>query len=312
MHFLTVLAGLGILIWSAEHLLDATLGIAAQLRLPPAVVGATALALGTSLPELAIAVSAALDQRSAIAVGNALGSNIANLGLALGLTALVFPLTIAYAPLRRALPLSLVAIVATCAALADLELSRNEGCALLLGLGIAMWLLLTAAEKTDAELSDEHCGRRDWLWFAIGLVLLTAGAKLLVYGASQLALNFGISELVVGATAVAIGTSLPEISASLSSARRGEHGLAIGNVLGSNIFNLFGTLGVAVALNPWQAPDSTVLYRDGVICLVLSATLAALLWVQHWRGTDPMRIGRFPAALLLCCYAGYCVLLFNY
>ena len=310
MHALIALAGLALLVWSAERLLDSTLGIAAQLRLPPAAVGATALALGTSLPEFAVAVSAALDNRSAIAVGNALGSNIANVGLALGLTALVLPLTMPFASLRRALLLSLAAIVATCAALADLELSRNEGCALLLGLGLSTWLLLAA--PGEAAVENAHRGRRDWLWFVIGLALLTVGAELLVRGASQLALGFGISELVVGATVVAIGTSLPEISASLSGALRGEHGLAIGNVLGSNIFNLFGVLGVAAVLSPWQAPDNAVLYRDAGVCLALTCALAALLWAQHQRGTEPLRIGRIPATLLLCCYAGYFVLLFNY
>ena len=309
MYILTALVGLGLLIWSAERLLHATLGIAAQLRLPPAVIGATALALGTSLPEVSVALSAVYHQHSDIAIGNAIGSNIANLGLALGLTALLLPLTVPASALRRILPASLAAIVLSCVALVDLQLSRIEGFALLAGYALTTWLML-ASGASSAE-DETHRKWQDWLWFAIGLAVLGGGAELLVYSSVQLALELGISELVVGVSAVAIGTSLPELSASLSAARHGQHGIAFGNIFGSNVFNLFGVLGLTAVLSPWQTADNAILYRDAAFCLVLSVAITALLWGQRWFGVESLRLGRMPAVLLLGCYTGYLLLLFR-
>ncbi len=307
MNILTALAGLGLLIWSAERLLNASLGIAARLRLPPVAIGATALALGTSLPEVAVAISAVYGQHSDIAVGNAIGSNIANIGLALGVTALLVPLSVNAATLRHVLPLSLLAVAVTCAVLVDMQLSRINGFALLAGFACATWLMLSPSEPpVDA---DEHGGWSDWLWFAIGVAMLALGAKLLVASSSQLALDFGVSELVVGVSAVAIGTSLPELSTSLHAARRGQHSIAFGNILGSNVFNLFGVLGLTAVMSPWQATDNTLLYRDISACLVLSMAIATLLWIQQWRGIAPLRLGRFTAILLLGFYAGYLAVL---
>jgi len=258
--YAAVLVGFVLLVWGADRFVIGAAATAQRLGVSALLIGLTVVGLGTSAPEMMVSISAAIEGSSELAVGNALGSNIANMGLILGITALVLPLSVRSETVRREFPMLLAITVAAASVFLNDYLGRIEGFALLLGL-IAMMAWLVHIEKPSAkpapqidELevdipSDMSLGKA-LLLLAFGLVVLLVGAQLLVFGAKGIARSFGVSELMIGLPVVAIGTSLPELAASISAALKGEHDMAIGNVIGSNMYNLLAVVGLAGAIHP--------------------------------------------------------------
>ncbi len=298
---LMVTAGLIGLVWSADRFVGAAAATARGTGLSPLLIGMTIVALGTSAPEMVVAIFAALDGIPDLATGNALGSNIANIGLVLGVTALVRPVPVPFSLVRRELPLLLGATGLAGYALANGILGRFDALFLSLLLVFSLWWLVRADTPDAApagEIPDLALPRALY-WLAGTLLLLTLSSRALVWGASALAQGMGVSELVIGLTIVAIGTSLPELAACVASALKGHHELAIGNVIGSNLFNLLAVLPIPALLAPGPI-DAAAASRDYPIMLLLTLAMAMLLlWQRHGH------IKRLPAGLLLACYLAY-------
>lgn len=304
-----------LLAWSADRFVYGAGGLARHLGMSPLLVGLLIVGFGTSAPELLISAIAAAADNTALAVGNALGSNVANIALIMGLTAVLIPLTLTFRDTRRELIALLAATALTPLLLLDGRLHRIDGWLLLAALLIVVgWLARasireyrgTEGNEIDPELIDELppalAVPTALGWIAIGLTLLLVSARILVWAAVELATAAGVSELVIGLTIVAAGTSLPELATAIAAARRRHFGMVLGNVVGSNLFNLLGVLGVAAVIRP-AAILPEVLYRDYVFMASLTLLLGWLTW-KHGRA------GRLWGVGLLLAYAGYQLLLF--
>jgi cation:H+ antiporter len=309
--YLAVIGGLILLTWSADRFVSGAAGLARILGAPPLLIGITIVGLGTSAPEILVSLSASLNGTPNLAVGNAVGSNITNIALVLGLTALISPLAVSSGILRREWPLLLIVSAVAIAFCANLQLSRLEGGALMLGFcAVFAWMLHLGrsgrsddpilAEITAHESETLMPAKRAWFWVAVGLVLLPTSAQILVHGATQIAHQYGVSDLVIGLTIVAIGTSLPELAASLAAALRNEADMALGNILGSNLFNLLLVLGLPGLLAAPQL-EPELLSRD--LPMMLGLTLVAFIMAMGWRG--PGRIARWEGAALLVAFVSY-------
>lgn len=317
------------LIWSADRFVAGAAGIASGLGMAPIMIGLTIVALGTSAPEILVSVSASLDDAGSLAVGNALGSNLANIGLVLGITALVSPIPISFALLKREIPLLLLATLAAGFFLHDGFLGSVDGIAFLLMLAaIFSYLVKSKSAQPDVELEVdvEHLPHdpmgKSWLLFVIGLGLLIASSEILVWGAKEIATGFGVSELIIGLTVVAIGTSLPELAATVASALKGHHDIALGNIVGSNLFNLLAVMAMPALLSPTQF-EPEVFNRDYIAMAALTFMLALmlfghkLLYAAQSRATQSAEqpknrafIGRLEGVLLLIAYGTYYYFLF--
>ncbi|MCS6810865.1 MAG: calcium/sodium antiporter, partial [Tepidimonas sp.] len=288
---LAIVAGLAVLVWSADRFVAAAAAIARYFDLPPLLIGAVIIGFGTSAPELAVSVLSALEGNPGIALGNAYGSNIANIGIILGLTALISPIAVHSQVLRQELPI-LTGVTALALALAwDLKITRAEAGLMLLVfaalMGWSVWQGLRSgsdalATETEAELQAHPMPiGRAWVELVLGLALLVASSRALVWGAVSVAQALGVSDLVIGLTIVAIGTSLPELASSMAAARKGEHDLALGNVIGSNLFNTLAVVGLAGVIAPMQAEEA-LLTRDLPVMAAFTLVLFVLGW--GWRG----------------------------
>jgi len=302
---IVVLLGLAALLWSAERFVGAAAATAHRAGMSTLLVGMTIVALGTSAPEIVVSVMASLNGIPDLATGNALGSNIANIGLVLGVTALVVPIPVRFSLVRRELPLLLGATGLAGYALANGVLGRFDALFLILLLVFSLWWLFRA-DTPDAPEAGAEAGTipdmrlaRALLWLVATLAVMVAGSRALVWGASELARGLGVSELAIGLTVVAIGTSLPELAACVASALKRHHDIAIGNVIGSNLFNLLAVLPVPGLLAP-GATDPAAASRDYPVMLLLTLALGMLL-LWYRRG----RLGRLPGMLLLLAYLGY-------
>jgi cation:H+ antiporter len=310
-----VMVGLALLVWSADRFIAGASGIAVNLGVTPLLVGMTVVAIGTSAPEMLVSVVAAWDGNTGLAVGNAIGSNIANVGLVVGATAVVRPLTVSSQTLRREFPVMFVVMLAVLGLMADGYLGRLDGLLLVLGAGLVTYLLVRIGTATGAgdPLLGEYAAEiptglstgRAILWAIAGLALLLLSSRLLVWGAVNIAQVFGVSDLLIGLTVVAIGTSLPELAASVAGAARGEPDIAMGNVIGSNMFNLLPVLGLPGLIHPAPMPGDA-LHRDYPVMLFLSVVLFGVAY--GFRG--PRRINRLEGALLLLLFAGYLAYLY--
>jgi cation:H+ antiporter len=299
------LLGLVLLTLGGDLLVRGASGLALAAGLSRLTVGLTVIAAGTSAPEVAVGVNAAIAERGGIALGNVIGSNIANVLLILGAAALVRPFAVPSAALRRDLPVVLGATLLVIGLAADGSLSRGDGALLVLGqVGVLVATVLLERRAAKAEAAkDAVRNTRKTLYqlaaTAAGLALLVLGADWVVKGAVAGARTLGWSEMVIGLTVVAVGTSLPELVASSASAFRGEGGLAVGNVLGSNSFNLLGVLGAALLVSPSPLlVDRSTLLVD----LPIAFAAAALCVPIFARG---LRVARIEGAVLLCCFAAY-------
>jgi len=314
MTYLLLIIGLGLLLGSGEFLVRGSVGFARAVGLSPLFIGLTLVGFGTSAPEIAVATLAALDGAAGVALGNAYGSNIANIGLILGLTAAVSPIAVHSRVVRRELPILLAATGIAIWLLGDRTLDRVDAAVLLAMLsGFLGWTLAESArgraDLLGAEVNLELTAHpltapQALIRLALGLVVLVASSRLLVWGAVSIAATLGVSELIIGLTVVAIGTSLPELASSLVAARRGEHDIVLGNLVGSNLFNTLAVVGVASLVRPLSVPEA-VLYRDAPVMAMFSLGLFALCA----RRRDPARIGRLAGGLLLAGYSIYNLLL---
>lgn len=311
----TILIGFAVLTWSADCFVAGAAATARLLGVSSLVIGITVVGFGTSAPEILISVFAAWEGQPGIAVGNALGSNIANIALIIGATALIYPMTIQSSIFRRELPLVAVVTLATLAVFSDGELLRWEGAALLAGLGAVMAWLLAQARAGDAiadalgaeatgELAATSSVWRPLAWLVLGLALLLASSRAIIWASVTVAQALGVSDLVIGLSIVALGTSLPELATCIASARKGQPDIAMGNIIGSNIFNLLAVLGLASTIAPLSA-DRVAITRDYPVMVALTVALFLLAW----RGHAPGRLGRIAGLILLTSYVGYQLLL---
>ncbi|SDX33423.1 calcium/sodium antiporter [Marinobacter mobilis] len=306
-----IIAGLILLVWSADRFVDGAAATARHLGMPTLLIGMVIIGFGTSAPELAVSAMAASDGNPGLALGNAYGSNITNIALIVGLVAIVSPIMVHSQVLRKELPLLLLLCAIAGGQLIDGELSRIDGWVLLAVFAAVMgWSIIQGIRgkgdalggDTEAEL-DAHPMplKAALLWLVAGLVLLILSSRLLVWGSVYVAQSLGVSDLIIGLTIVAIGTSLPELASSIAAVRKNEHDLILGNILGSGIFNTLAVVGLAATIHPLSVPME-VLYRDWVVM----TTLTAALLVMGLRIFSAERsISRVEGAILLATYVGY-------
>ncbi len=318
-----ILVGFIILVWSADLFVAGAAAIADNMGMSPILIGLTIVSLGTSAPEVLVSINAALFGAGDLAVGNAIGSNMANIGLVLGITVLIAPLPVHRNRLRRELP-TLLAVTLGCGLLLlDLELTWLDGLLMLGALAFILYEMIrsqshdpNAEEEANVEALPHMSPTRAWASFGIGLVLLVISSKVLVWGASNVALELGVSPLVIGLSIVAVGTSLPELAASLASAMKGHAEIALGNVMGSNLFNLLGVMSLP-GLFETQSLGQEVLLRDYASMLGITLLLAGGLYATTIRsavaGGAPRehQIGRGMGVLFLVLYALYYYWLYN-
>ena len=313
--FIALIIGFSALIWSADRFVHASAAAAKNLGVSKIVIGLTFVAVGTSAPEIVVGLQDSLGGRGQLAIGNAIGSNIANIGLVLGITALVRPLPFATTTLRREIPWLIGATVLALLCLVDRYLGVIDGLALLGGLSFLLYRLARIGRRAGG-LPDNIQSELDelpdmtmviaGLWFLAALVVLLVSAHLVVEGAREVALRFGVSEVVVGLTVVAVGTSLPELSVTVTAVLRGHADMAIGNVVGSNILNILAVLAIPALLAP-QVIEVAVLWRDYGLMLALTALL---ILFAYGIGSRKI-ITRFEGAVLVTAYVGYTYLIYQ-
>ncbi len=312
--FLAIAVGLALLVWSAGKFVEGSAATAGYFGMPPLLIGMVVVGFGTSAPEMVVSALAATQGNPGLALGNAYGSNITNIALILGITALISPIAVHSQVMRKELPI-LTAVTALAAwQLWDGELTFVDALVLL---GVFFLLLGWSirqgmTQKSDAlgaEIADEMIHRsmplrNALLWLVVGLLLLILSSRILVWGAVEIAHGFGVSDLIIGLTIVAVGTSLPELASSVIAARKGEHDIALGNILGSNLFNTLAVVGIAGTISPMAvAPE--LFTRD--IAVMSALTLSLFVLGYGFRG--PGRINRIEGGLLLACFVAYTVYL---
>ena len=309
-NILLVIAGLVLLIWGADRFVHGAAATARNLGVAPLLVGLTVVAFATSAPEILVSIVAALQKEPGLAFGNAIGSNIVNIGLVLGLTAMIRPIKLESATLRREMPALLAVSLLTVSLFLDTFLSRVDGVVMLTGLVIVMvWLARLGLRSGDqdplamdfaAEIPSDVSMPMALVWLAIGLGTLLIGAELLVDGAIGIAKLLGVSEVVIGITIVAFGTSLPELAVSLASALKKEYGLAIGNIVGSNIFNLLAVIGIAATISP-AALAPTVLSLHIFVMVAFTLVLFAMTYDYDGKA----QLSRLEGLALFIAYVAY-------
>ena len=316
---LAVVIGLAALVWSADRFVDGAASTARLLGVQPLLVGMVVIGFGTSAPELTVSAISALQGNPAIALGNAYGSNICNIALILGTTAALAPVVVRRSATRREIPPLLLATLFSAWLLRDGTISRGESLALLGLFALLMSFSVLAARREASAAatagnpaSAAPVSRDRPLTAAIkvvfGLVVLVASSRVLVWGAVRLASAIGVSDLIVGLTVVAVGTSLPELASSVAAARKGEDDLAVGNIIGSNVFNTLAVVGLAGAIRPMKDIDPEVLVRDLPVTFVLTALLLVLGRSRRRGGiSSDGRLSRNAGRFLLLAYAAYLV-----
>jgi cation:H+ antiporter len=308
--YVAILAGLAALIWSADRFVLGAASLAQRLGMPPLLIGMLVIGFGTSAPEMIVSALASLQGNPGLALGNAYGSNIVNIALILGVTALISPIVVNSSVVRRELPVLGAVTVLSVALLWDLELSRLNGIVLLAAFaGLVAWSIREArmsrgdalAVETEADMDIHPLSRNAAIgWTVGGLLVLIVSSRALVWGAVELARSFGVSDLVIGLTVVAIGTSLPELASSIAALRRKEHDIALGNVVGSNLFNTLAVVGISGVIMPFAAPGE-ILTRDLPVMSALTFALVVMCYGFGRRG----RVNRIEGGLLLAAFALY-------
>jgi cation:H+ antiporter len=310
-----IVAGLVLLVWSADRFIFGAAGLARAAGISPLVVGMVIIGFGTSMPEVAVSTLAALQDSNGIAIGNAVGSNICNVALVIGISAMIRPIGVTSGVLRREIPITAAVSVLLALLILDGALTRVDGVVLAAGfVAMLVWMLRTARSHTDDPLVVEQQAEmppaigtgRALMWIAIGLPLLVGASQLLVWGAVNIARDLGVSDLVIGLTIVAIGTSLPELAATITGLLKGENDLAVGNILGSNLFNILFILMAPAFIAPGPIPDALLLTRD----LPVMIGVMLMLWAMAAGVRGPrLSIERVDGGLLLTVYVGYTLIL---
>ncbi len=308
--FLLISVGFVLLMWGADKFVEGASALAANWGVSPLLIGLTIVSLGTSAPEIVVSIAAALRDNAALAIGNVIGSNIANIGLVLGIAAVVSPMKVNSTTLRREYPILFLIMLLVAFVLSDGILSRGDGLVLLAALAAFMaWLIVVGrqsqqvdpmAEEFLAEIPLGLSTKKAIGWLLLGVTLLPLGSQCIVRGAEIIARSFGLSELLIGLTIVAIGTSLPEVAATITAARKQEHDIAMGNIIGSNIFNLVAVLPFPGLLNPGPI-SASVLTRD----LPVMFGITLLLFLVAYGFRKPGTVKRWEGLLLLLCYTTY-------
>lgn len=304
LNILIIVVGIALVLWGADRLTDGAVAVAEKMKMPQIVIGLTIVAMGTSMPEFCVSLISALKGTSDLAVGNIVGSNIFNALLIVGVSALVAPMTIMETTVRKDIPFALVASALLLIMCLDGNINRIDAGILFAMFLIFMYMTLKGAKKqgADAEEAIEGEGNKPmstWLsvvWILVGLLCLIGGSNLFVEGATAVATNLGVSEAVIGLTIVAGGTSLPELATSVVSARKGNSGIAIGNALGSNVFNILAILGITGMITPMTL--------KGITYIDLSMLVISIMIVWLFSFTK-YKIERWEGAVLTAVFVGY-------
>jgi cation:H+ antiporter len=305
-----VIGGLLLLVWGANRFVYGSAALARNLGVAPILIGLTIVAIATSAPEILVSVVASLRGEPGLAIGNAIGSNIVNIGLVLGTVALIRPIQLSSQTLRREMPALLAVTLLGVALFLDSYLSRIDGLILLSALVFVLFWLIrlglrssitdTISLEYEADIPRDVSMHRAVTWFIVGLIALLAGAELMVIGAIDIARYFGMSEVVIGIVLVAFATSIPELAVSLVSAHKGEYGLAIGNIVGSNFFNILAVVGVAAFIAPAALIPSVLSLH---LFVMVAFTLVLFTMTYEYEGTGT--ISRVEGGALLVAYIAY-------
>lgn len=326
-----IVVGLVLLVWSADRFVDGAVGVAQFLGMSTFLIGMIIVGFGTSAPEIVVSILSAMNNSPQLALGNAYGSNIANIALILGVTALIIPVVVKKQAMVRDIPILMAMTALTVVLLMDGNVSFVDGVVLLLAF-VAVTTFNILAELHEkrkrkkaklADNADENSPAekvsivKSLAWLFVGLALLIGSSRMLVWGAIYMAHALGVSDLLIGLTIVAVGTSLPELASSIAAARRGENDLAVGNVIGSNAFNTLVVVGIAAVIAPIKAMDPEVMSRDVPIMSGLTLLLF-LICLPFWKSKkkrssrkkdERFGFGRIGGALFLSLYVAYLVLL---
>ena len=310
LNVLFILVGIVLVLWGADRLTDGAVAVAEKMKMPQIVIGLTIVAMGTSMPEFCVSLVSALKGTTDLAVGNIVGSNIFNTLLIVGVSAWVAPMTILKSTVRKDIPFALFASVILLVMCLDGNISRLDAGILFVLFLVFMYVTLKGAKTKDDDttaktdsIEDNKKPMATWLsivWILVGLACLIGGSNLFVEGATKVAEHIGVSEAVIGLTIVAGGTSLPELATSVVSARKGNSGIAIGNVLGSNVFNILAILGVTGVITP--------MHLQGITMLDLSMMVVSTLLVWLFSFTK-YKIARWEGIVLTIVFIGYMVVL---
>lgn len=317
---LMIVIGLIVLVWSADIFVEGAAAIARFLGMSPLLIGMVVIGFGTSAPELTVSALSAWQGNPGIALGNAYGSNITNIALILGAVALISPVVVHSQIIKNELPVLFAVTLFVIGQIYDGELSRSDAALELVAfIGVMTWMIrqgLSKNAQNDDTLGEEMADElrehamslaQSVIWLVGGLLFLMISSRLLVWGAVSIAKDLGVSDLIIGLTVVAIGTSLPELASSIAAARKGEHDLALGNIIGSNLFNTLAVVGLAGVIHPMSIP-SEIVNRDWPLMALLTLSLFALGYAGK---REKGRINRLEGGILLAVYAIYTVYLIN-
>ena len=295
-----IVIGIVLVLWGADRLTDGAVAVAEKMKMPQIVIGLTIVAMGTSMPEFCVSLISALKGTSDLAVGNIVGSNIFNTLLIVGVSALVAPMSIMKTTVRKDIPFALVASALLLIMCLDGDISRIDAAILFVMFLIFMYITLRGAKAQGTDLEKkEKKPMATWLsvvWILVGLACLIGGSNLFVDGATAVATKLGVSEAVIGLTIVAGGTSLPELATSVVSARKGNSGIAIGNVLGSNVFNILAILGLTGVISPMTLKGITMTDLSMMVISII------LIWLFSF---TKYKIERWEGAILTAVFVGY-------
>lgn len=300
LNILFIVIGIVLVLWGADRLTDGAVAVAEKMKMPQIVIGLTIVAMGTSMPEFCVSLISALKGTSDLAVGNIVGSNIFNTLLIVGVSALVAPMSIMKTTVRKDIPFALVASALLLIMCLDGDISRIDAAILFVMFLIFMYITLREAKVQGTDVEEkEKKPMATWLsvvWILVGLACLIGGSNLFVDGATAVATKLGVSEAVIGLTIVAGGTSLPELATSVVSARKGNSGIAIGNVLGSNVFNILAILGLTGVISPMTLKGITMTDLSMMVISII------LIWLFSF---TKYKIERWEGAILTAVFAGY-------
>lgn len=300
LNILFIVIGIVLVLWGADRLTDGAVAVAEKMKMPQIVIGLTIVAMGTSMPEFCVSLISALKGTSDLAVGNIVGSNIFNTLLIVGVSALVAPMSIMKTTVRKDIPFALVASALLLIMCLDGDISRIDAAILFVMFLIFMYITLRGAKAQGTDLEEkEKKSMATWLsvvWILVGLACLIGGSNLFVDGATAVATKLGVSEAVIGLTIVAGGTSLPELATSVVSARKGNSGIAIGNVLGSNVFNILAILGLTGVISPMTLKGITMTDLSMMVISII------LIWLFSF---TKYKIERWEGAILTAAFVGY-------
>ena len=300
LNILFIVIGIVLALWGADRLTDGAVAVAEKMKMPQIVIGLTIVAMGTSMPEFCVSLISALKGTSDLAVGNIVGSNIFNTLLIVGVSALVAPMSIMKTTVRKDIPFALVASALLLIMCLDGDISRIDAAILFVMFLIFMYITLRGAKAQGTDLEEkEKKPMATWLsvvWILVGLACLIGGSNLFVDGATAVATKLGVSEAVIGLTIVAGGTSLPELATSVVSARKGNSGIAIGNVLGSNVFNILAILGLTGVISPMTLKGITMTDLSMMVISII------LIWLFSF---TKYKIERWEGAILTAVFVGY-------